>query len=203
MIGIIDYGMGNLRSVEKALKYVGYDAKITSDAKEIKNFEALILPGVGAFPDAIRVLIKTGMAEEIKIHIEKGKPFLGICLGMQLLFEKSFEGGKTEGLKIFKGNVVGLPKGNKIPHVGWNSLTIKKDTPFLKGIKNGDYVYFVHSYYVNGNEKDFEYAVTEYGIEIPAVVIKDNVFSCQFHPEKSGETGLKILKNFGEMIKCL
>ncbi|HHW58418.1 MAG TPA: imidazole glycerol phosphate synthase subunit HisH [Clostridia bacterium] len=202
MIGIVDYGMGNLRSVEKAFEYVGYEAKIIKDVASVKEAHALVLPGVGAFPDAMDTLVKTGMAEEIKRHIEKGKPFLGICLGMQLLFEKSFEVEETGGFKIFKGEVVELPKYNKIPHMGWNSLTIKKETPLLKGIKSGDYVYFVHSYYVVKNEKEFEYAVTEYGIEIPAVVIKDNVFSCQFHPEKSGETGLNILKNFGEMIKC-
>ena len=201
MIGIIDYGMGNLRSVEKAFKYVGYEAKIIKDVASVKEAHALVLPGVGAFPDAMDTLIKTGMFEEIKRQIDKGKLFLGICLGMQLLFEKGFEIKETEGFKIFKGQVIELPKHNKIPHMGWNSLEIKRETPLFKGVENGDYAYFVHSYYVANNEEKYVYAVTDYGVQIPAVIIKDNVFSCQFHPEKSGKVGLKILKNFGEMAK--
>lgn len=201
MIGIIDYGMGNLRSVEKAFQYIGYDVKIIEDISEIKNANALVLPGVGAFPDAIRTLNITGISDVIKEEVYKGKLLLGICLGMQLLFEKSFEVKETEGLGLLKGEIRELPKQNKVPLIGWNSLEIKNNTRLLKGIKNGDSVYFVHSYYlVDGDDKDI-CATTSYGVEIPAVVCRDNIFSCQFHPEKSGDVGLKILKNFGEMAK--
>lgn len=201
MIGIIDYGMGNLRSVEKAFLYIGYDAKIIDDISAIKNSNALVLPGVGAFPDAMEVLNKTGIADALKEEVYKGKLFLGICLGMQLLFEKGFEVKETKGLGLLKGEIRELSKQNKVPHVGWNSLEIKNNTPLLKGLKSGDSVYFVHSYYlVNGDDKDI-CALTSYGGEIPAIVCRDNIFSCQFHPEKSGDVGLKILKNFGEMAR--
>ncbi|QSZ27022.1 imidazole glycerol phosphate synthase subunit HisH [Aceticella autotrophica] len=202
MIGIIDYGMGNLRSVEKAFQYIGYNnVSIINDKNSIKNAKALVLPGVGAFPDAMEVLDKKGLTEVIKEEVGNGKPFLGICLGMQLIFEKSYEIKETKGLGFLKGEIKEIKTDLKVPHIGWNSLEIKKETPLLKGIENGDCVYFVHSYYLVKGDDAALCAVTNYDVQIPAVVCKDNIFSCQFHPEKSGDIGLKILKNFGEMIK--
>jgi glutamine amidotransferase len=202
LIGIIDYGMGNLRSVEKAFQYIGYNnVSIINDKNSIKNAKALVLPGVGAFPDAMDVLDKKGLTEVIKEEVGSGKPFLGICLGMQLIFEKSYEIKETKGLGFLKGEIKEIETDLKVPHIGWNSLEIKKETPLLKGIENGDCVYFVHSYYLVKGDDAALCAVTYYDVQIPAVVCKDNIFSCQFHPEKSGDIGLKILKNFGEMIK--
>lgn len=200
MIGIVDYGMGNLRSVEKAFQYMGYDAKIIDDIKDIKDAAALVLPGVGAFPDATEILNKRGISNAIKEEVKKGKMLLGICLGMQLLFDRSFEVMETEGLHILKGEISEIKTDLKVPHIGWNSLIIKKDNQLLNGVRDGDSVYFVHSYYLSNGDLDDICATVDYGISIPAVVCKDNVFSCQFHPEKSGDVGLKILKNFAEMI---
>lgn len=200
LIGIIDYGMGNLRSVEKAFQYLGCEAKIIDEVKMIRDADALVLPGVGAFPDAMELLNKKGFSNAIKEEVKKGKLILGICLGMQLLFDKSYEVKEVDGLHLLKGEIKEIKTNLKVPHIGWNSLIIRKNVPLLKKIKNGDNVYFVHSYYLtNGDEEDI-YAITEYGIEIPAVVCKDNIFSCQFHPEKSGDVGLQILKNFAELI---
>ncbi|SNX54545.1 imidazole glycerol phosphate synthase subunit HisH [Thermoanaerobacterium sp. RBIITD] len=200
MIGIIDYGMGNLRSVEKAFQYIGEDAKIIDDVGMIKEADALVLPGVGAFPDAMEVLDKKGLTNVIKDEVKKGKLFLGICLGMQLLFERGYEVKEVKGLGFLKGEIREIETDLKIPHIGWNSLLIKRDTPLLRGLKDGDNVYFVHSYcLVNGDEGDI-CAVAEYGVEIPAVVCKGNIFSCQFHPEKSGDIGLQILRNFADML---
>ncbi|WHE08506.1 imidazole glycerol phosphate synthase subunit HisH [Thermoanaerobacterium thermosaccharolyticum] len=200
MIGIIDYGMGNLRSVEKAFQYIGCEAKIIDEIKMIKGADALVLPGVGAFPDAMELLNEKGFTSAIREEAEKGKIILGICLGMQLLFDKSYEVKEVDGLHLLKGEIKEIKTDLKIPHIGWNSLVIKKDNHILNGIKDGDNVYFVHSYYLtNGDEGDI-CATTEYGVEIPAVVCKDNIFSCQFHPEKSGDVGLRILKNFAELI---
>ncbi|MDI3478616.1 MAG: imidazole glycerol-phosphate synthase subunit HisH [Thermoanaerobacterium sp.] len=200
LIGIIDYGMGNLRSVEKAFQYIGCEAKIIDEVKMIRDADALVLPGVGAFPDAMELLNEKGFTSAIREEAEKGKIILGICLGMQLLFDKGYEVKEVDGLHLLKGEIKEIKTDLKIPHIGWNSLVIKKDNHLLNGIKDGDNVYFVHSYYLtNGDEEDI-CATTEYGIEIPAVVCKDNIFSCQFHPEKSGDVGLQILKNFAELI---
>ncbi|WKV10406.1 imidazole glycerol phosphate synthase subunit HisH [Thermoanaerobacterium sp. CMT5567-10] len=200
MIGIIDYGMGNLRSVEKAFQYIGREAKIIDEVKMIRDADALVLPGVGAFPDAMELLNEKGFTSAIREEAEKGKIILGICLGMQLLFDKSYEVKEVDGLHLLKGEIKEIKTDLKIPHIGWNSLVIKKDNHLLNGIKDGDNVYFVHSYYLTNGDEENICATTEYGIEIPAVVCKDNIFSCQFHPEKSGYVGLRILKNFAELI---
>jgi imidazole glycerol phosphate synthase, glutamine amidotransferase subunit len=200
LIGIIDYGMGNLRSVEKAFQYIGCEAKIIDEVKMIKGVDALVLPGVGAFPDAMELLNKKGFTSAIREEAEKGKLILGICLGMQLLFDKSYEVKEVDGLHLLKGEIKEIKTDLKIPHIGWNSLVIKKDNHILNGIKDGDNVYFVHSYYLTNGDEGNICATTEYGVEIPAVVCKDNIFSCQFHPEKSGDVGLRILKNFAELI---
>lgn len=201
MIAIIDYGMGNLRSVQKAFEYTGHDAVITQDKSVIDEADGLVLPGVGAFPDAMKALKAIGLIETIMKNVERGKPFLGICLGMQLLFETSYEGDLCEGLGLLKGEIVEIPKRYKVPHMGWNSLDIKQEVDLLEGVESGSYVYFVHSYYLKTDEVEQVYASVNYGVEIPAVVGYRNIYACQFHPEKSGEVGLQIIKNFGEMVK--
>jgi len=200
MIAIIDYGMGNLRSVQKAFEYIGFNAIITQNKSTIDDAAGLVLPGVGAFGDAMKALHAMDLVDAIVKNIQKGKPFLGICLGMQLVFQKSYEGGDCQGLGILKGEIVEIPKKHKVPHMGWNSLNIKRQTNLLKGVNSGDYVYFVHSYYLKTDVEQQVCASVEYGVEIPAVVALDNVYACQFHPEKSGDVGLKIVKNFGEMV---
>ena len=201
MIAIIDYGVGNLFSLSSSLKAIGAEAVITGDKETIKNADKLILPGVGAFSDAIAKLKATGLDKVIIEEAENGKPIMGICLGMQMLFEKSYEYGEYEGLSLIKGRVVpmegSLPESLKIPHIGWNSLIIKKENPLFKYIKNGDCVYFVHSFYAENCDSDL-IAATEYGKELTAAVAKDNIYGCQFHPEKSGKVGLSILKAFCE-----
>ncbi len=202
MLAIIDYGVGNLFSLQCSLKKIGVDAIVTKDIDEIKNADRIILPGVGAFGDASRKLKESGLVDVITEEAKKGKPFLGICLGMQLLFEKGYEYGEHDGLGFLKGNVVPL-EGKisdelKIPHMGWNGLDFKKDSPLFKYISNGDFVYFVHSYYATDCDKD-TLATSDYGIPVTACVGKGNIFGCQFHPEKSGEIGLKILKAFCEI----
>jgi len=201
MIAIIDYGVGNLFSLVSSLKAVGADAVITSEAEVIKNADKLILPGVGAFGDAVEKLKKSGLFEVVKEEAKNGKPLLGICLGMQLLFEKSYEYGVHEGLGLIDGNVVpmvgSLPENLKIPHIGWNSLHFKNQSPIFKYLNDGDCVYFVHSFYAETDEKNL-IATTEYGKEITAAVGKGNIYGCQFHPEKSGNVGLNILKAFCE-----
>ena len=202
MIAIIDYGVGNLFSLISSFKYVGADVIVTSDAMEIRKADKIILPGVGAFGDAIKMLKESGL-DKVVIEVAKsGKPLMGICLGMQLLFEKSYEYGEHEGLGLLKGSVVpmegSLPKELKIPQIGWNGLIFKKESPLFKYLKNGDFVYFVHSYYADNCEESL-LATTEYGKELTAAVAYKNVMGCQFHPEKSGEVGLKILKAFCEM----
>ena len=199
-ISIVDYGMGNLRSVEKAFESFGVYPSVTSDFDEILNSDAVILPGVGAFPDAMECLKKLKLDEAIKKTAEKGIPIMGICLGMQLLFDESDEVRLTKGLGLIDGRVKKFEVDLKIPHMGWNSLNIVKRCPILKGVKQGSYVYFVHSYYAD-MEQDELVADTPYGVDAPALVSKGNVFGLQFHPEKSGEVGIQMLKNFWELIK--
>lgn len=197
-IAIIDYDAGNLRSVEKAFAYLGEKAFVTRDAKEILQADQVVLPGVGAFGDAMEKLNRYGLAEVIRKSVQSGQPFLGICLGLQLLFERSEESPGVEGLGILRGEVVRIPAapGLKIPHIGWNSLDIKEDAALFRGIPAEAYVYFVHSYYLRAANEAEVSATTEYGVRIHASVERDNVFACQFHPEKSGDIGLAILKNF-------
>ena len=202
MIAIIDYGIGNLFSVVSSFKYIGQDAVVTSDPEVIRKSDKLILPGVGAFGDAILKLRQTGLDKVIIEEAKNGKPIMGICLGMQLLFEKSYEYGEHDGLGLLKGSVIGMQgvidEKLQIPHIGYNALTIKKNHPLFKYIKEGDYVYFVHSYYAVDCENSL-LAYAEYDKDITAIVGKDNVMGCQFHPEKSGNVGLNILRAFSEM----
>ncbi len=200
MIAIIDYDAGNLKSVEKALLFLEEKVKVTSDAKEILTADKIILPGVGAFGDAMAKLNKSGLAETICEAVDKKIPLLGICLGLQLLFESSEESPGVRGLSLLQGEVKRIPdkEGFKVPHIGWNSLTVAKDAPLFCGVEENPYVYFVHSYYLKAAEPIVT-ATTDYVVDIHASVQKENVFACQFHPEKSGETGLKLLKNFATM----
>ncbi len=200
MIAIIDYGVGNLFSLTSSFEKIGEKVIITSDVETIKKADKLILPGVGAFEDASKKLFESGLDKVIVERVEKNVPLMGVCLGMQMLFEESYEYGVHKGLGLIKGRVVGidLEKEYKIPHIGWNILRLKKQSPILKYIKENDHVYFVHSYHVVDCE-DSLVATTEYGKELTAIVQKNNVFGCQFHPEKSGEVGLKILKAFAEI----
>lgn len=202
MIAVIDYEVGNLRSVEKALHFIGYDAQVSFDRDFILKADAVILPGVGAFADAMNNLKKQGMLDVIRTVIESGKPFLGICLGMQLLFECSEEGGeKVQGLNIFRGAIRQLPQNMnlKVPHMGWNLLDIKGSSPLFDGLSKIPYVYFVHSYYLDSPDEDMVIAKTNYGITFSVAVQKGNVFATQFHPEKSGEVGLEMLRNFAKI----
>lgn len=200
MIAIIDYDAGNIKSVEKALQYLGEEAVITRDAGEILMADKVILPGVGAFGDAMKKLNRYGLVPVIHEVVEKGIPFLGICLGLQLMFESSEEAPGVEGLGLLKGKIVRIPEGDglKVPHMGWNSLSFPKKGRLFAGIPENSYVYFVHSYYLQA-EEDIVTATAEYGVTIHASVEKGNVFACQFHPEKSSHTGLTILKNFVEL----
>ncbi len=197
MIAIIDYGVGNLFSLSSSLKKIGADTVITGDAEIIKKADKLILPGVGAFGDAAQKLRDNGLDTVIKEEVKNGKPLMGICLGMQLLFDKSYEYGEHEGLGLISGQVVpmqgSLPKNLKIPHIGWNALKFKKENDLFKYINDGDCVYFVHSFYAENCEGSL-IAVTEYGKSITAAVQSGKVYGCQFHPEKSGNVGLNILK---------
>jgi glutamine amidotransferase len=202
MIAIVDYGMGNLRSVEKGFLKVGVEAKIVSDPKAVDNAKGVVLPGVGAFRDCIRNLKDLNLTESIIRAIEKGKPYLGICLGLQVLFSESEEFGRCKGLDIFKGKVLRFPESDlKVPHMGWNSLKILRRPPILDDIPDGGYFYFVHSFYVAPEDKDINATVTDYGVEFTSMIWKDNVFATQFHPEKSQTLGLRILKAFGEFVK--
>ena len=202
MIAIIDYGVGNLFSLKSSFSAIGADVVVTDDKDIIKSADKIILPGVGAFEDAAKKLVNTGLVETIVEEAKNGKPLMGICLGMQLLFEKSFEYGEHDGLGLIKGNVKPIkdviPDNLKVPHIGWNSLIFKKSSPLFKYINDNDYVYFVHSFYATDCDASI-IAVAEYGAELTAAVADNNVFGCQFHPEKSGSTGLKILKAFAEM----
>ncbi|MDR3596375.1 imidazole glycerol phosphate synthase subunit HisH [Clostridium sp.] len=206
MIVIIDYGMGNLKSVKNALDFLGLESKISSDLEDIQSADALILPGVGAFPDAMDTIEKLSLDKIIKEEVNKNKPLLGICLGMQLLFENGFEGIERKGLGLLKGSIVKMKddKENniKIPHIGWNNLIYNKKDELFDSIEEGNFVYYVHSYFVQNYNDDDLVAYSEYGEnKIPGVVRCRNVMGAQFHPEKSGTVGLAILKNFGELIK--
>jgi glutamine amidotransferase len=197
-ITIVDYGMGNLRSVQKALERLGTEAVITSDAQQIAEAEKVILPGVGAFRDAIQALHDYQLVEVIKDTASAGKPFLGICLGLQLLFDVSYEDGEFQGLGIVPGKVTRfeLPAELKIPHMGWNQLHTTTDNPLLNDIRRDAWFYFVHSYYVQPDDESWTAATTDYGGEFVSIVARDNVFATQFHPEKSQSEGLQLLRNF-------
>lgn len=202
MIAIVDYGCGNLFSLTGSVNALGLDTCVTGDAEKIKSAERIILPGVGAFEDAINKLKNSGLADVLIDEAKKGKPVLGICLGMQLLFEKSYEYGEHEGLGLIKGEICPLngdiDKSLKIPHMGWNKLKFVKESPIFKYISEGDYMYFVHSYYGKNCDESL-LAVSEYDVDVPAVVNNKNIYGMQFHPEKSGEKGLLLLKAFSEI----
>ncbi len=202
MIAIVDYGVGNLFSLRCSFSAIQADAVVTSDEETIRKADKLVLPGVGAFSAAVQKLKESGLWSVVIEEAKKGKPLLGICLGMQMLFERSFEDGVFEGLALLKGEVRPIadviPKDYKIPHIGWNALRFEKASPLFKYIKEGDYVYFVHSFYAAHCEDSLT-ASAEYGAPLTACVQKGNVFGCQFHPEKSGEVGLKILRAFVEL----
>ena len=202
MTAIVDYGVGNLFSLKSSLSAIGADASIASTADELRSADRIILPGVGAFGDAARKLRESGLDKIICEEAKSGKPLLGICLGMQLLLDKSLEYGEHEGLGLISGTIRPIadviPSDFKIPHIGWNKLDLKGESPIFANISDGDYVYFVHSYYATDCD-DAIIATTEYGADLTAAVAKDNVFGCQFHPEKSGDVGLNILKAFVSM----
>ena len=202
MIAIIDYGVGNLFSLKSSFAAIGVDAMVTSDKEVIASADKIVLPGVGAFGDAAEKLFSSGLAEVVLDEVKKGKPLLGICLGMQLLFEKSFEYGEHKGLGLIKGEIRPIkeviPEDYKIPHIGWNALNFKGKNPLFKYLSEGDCVYFVHSYY-GANCDESVIATAEYGASLTAAVASGRVFGCQFHPEKSGKVGLNILKAFCEM----
>ncbi len=198
MVAIIDYGAGNLQSVKKALDFLGYDCEITMDKEKIMNASHVILPGVGSFGDAMASIRERGLEDTIKECADGSKPFLGICLGLQLLFESSEESPDVKGLGILKGSIVTIPRNNglKVPHMGWNSVSLKQNNGIFKNIKDNSYFYFVHSYYLKDADADVVAGTTEYGVEIECAVQKGLVCATQFHPEKSSEVGLQLLKNF-------
>lgn len=202
MISIIDYGAGNLQSVEKALRHIGCDCQVTADPAALLTSEAAVLPGVGSFGDAMNQLRSRGLERPIHDFVDSGKPFLGICLGLQILFESSQESPGVAGLGLLKGKILHLPResGLKIPHIGWNSLALKEGESLFAGLPQESYVYFVHSYYLRA-EEDVVTATAEYGTVIHAAVRKGNLMACQFHPEKSGRVGLQILRNFAAMLE--
>ena len=201
MIAVIDYDAGNLKSVEKALLSLGEEVLVTRDRQELLHADKVILPGVGHFGDAMEKLKSFGLVEVIREIAQNGKPLLGICLGLQLLFERSEEAPGVEGLGILKGEILRIPddRGLKVPHIGWNSLKLQNQGRLFRGLEEEPYVYFVHSYYLKAAEPQIVKAVTEYGVRIDASVEQGNVFACQFHPEKSSRTGLAILKNFAKL----
>lgn len=204
MITIVDYGMGNLRSVHKAFEHLGFSAEVTDDARKVERAERLVLPGVGAFGDCIENLKQGGFVEAIQTHIQSARPFLGICLGLQVLFERSEEFGTHAGLGVIPGTVEHFPidmqvagEALKIPHMGWNQIQIERECPLLRGVEDGSYVYFVHSYRVIPTRTEDVLTTTDYGMRFCSAIWRDNVMATQFHPEKSQAVGLKILKNFG------
>lgn len=206
MIGIIDYGMGNLFSVSKALERIGIPYVISESPEELNNTKGVILPGVGAYKDAMARLRETNLDQFIHQYVDSGRPLLGICLGMQLLFEESEENGRFEGLGLLKGRIVHIPDRDangerlKVPHMGWNKLHFHQDAPVLEGIEDG-YVYFVHSYYADGVDENALLASADYGVQVPAVVGQKNVSGMQFHPEKSSKTGMQLLTNFAKAME--
>lgn len=198
MIAIVDYGMGNLRSVEKGFQKVGIDAKVTSDPQVIDDARAVVLPGVGAFRDCIRNLTDLSLTDTVIRSIQKGKPYLGICLGLQVLFSESEEFGTCKGLDVFRGKVIRFGTGMKVPHMGWNTVNLAKRPPIFGRIDDNSYFYFVHSFYVMPEDKEIVSGTTDYNGSFTSMIWKDNVFATQFHPEKSQELGLNILKGFGD-----
>lgn len=214
MIAIIDYGMGNLRSVEKGFLKVGVDVTVTNKPDVVKKADAVVLPGVGAFKDCMKELANLELIDAVVNAIKDGKPYLGICLGLQVLFSESVEFGRCRGLDVLRGEVVRFDFGDqklktlnsqlstlKVPHMGWNEIKIQKDNPLFRGIPDKSYFYFVHSFYVVPEDKAIIAATTDYGIEFTSSVLKDNIFAVQFHPEKSQTVGLQVLKNFGEIVR--
>lgn len=203
MIAIIDYDAGNIKSVEKAFLSLGQDVVVTRKQEEILNADGVVLPGVGAFGDAMQKLADYDLIDTIHKVVEKKTPFLGICLGLQLMFESSQESEGVEGLKLLKGKILRIPDGEgiKIPHIGWNSLSYPNEGRLFKDIPENSFVYFVHSYYLQAQEPEIVKAAAEYGVNIHASVEKDNIFACQFHPEKSSHVGMKILENFIAVVK--
>ncbi len=201
-IVIVDYGMGNLRNVQKGFEHVRSEAKVTRNKKEIERASAIVLPGVGAFKDCMQNLEKFGLIEPLLRSIEKGKPYLGICLGLQILFSESEEFGSQKGLDLLKGRVVKFRPDleHKVPHMGWNTIEKEREVPLLQGIESGDFLYFVHSYYVIPEEKEWTATFTPYGKPFVSSIWKENVFATQFHPEKSQQKGLRILENFVKSI---
>lgn len=199
MIGIIDYGMGNLKSIYKAFEHLGYPVKFISKPGDFNDLKGLVLPGVGAFPEAMKNMIKSGLSSTIKEYAASGKPLLGICLGMHLLFEKGYENEVVNGLGLLPGEIKNLSGGVKIPHMGWNMLTITRSHPLLQGLSINPYVYFVHSYVLSKKNSNV-IGTTTYGKVIPVAVADKNIMGLQFHPEKSGDEGMTILKNFGAML---
>jgi len=204
MITIVDYGMGNLRSVQKAFERLGFEAVITDDPQQVSEAEKLVLPGVGAFGDAVAELRRRRLVEPIREHIERQRPFLGICVGLQLLFEVSHEGGRFEGLGVIPGEVVRFPNqpGLKVPHMGWNTLHVVGQSPLLEGVPDGAYFYFVHSYYVVPRDTSVITALTDYGVQFTSMIRRGNLFATQFHPEKSQRLGLRLLKNFAQLASA-
>jgi glutamine amidotransferase len=203
MIAIVDYGMGNLRSVSKAFQSQEFPAIVTRNPDDIAGASGLVLPGVGAFGDCVKNLGEYGLIDPIKEFIDSGRPFLGICLGLQVLFEESEEAPGVKGLGLIKGRVIKFPdfknEGLKIPHMGWNQVTFKKDIPILEGVPQNSWFYFVHSYYPKPEDDNVSAVKTFYGLEFTAAVAKDNIFASQFHPEKSSTLGLKIIQNFSAL----
>ncbi len=200
MIALVDYGMGNLLSVHKALEYLNADVEIITKSADLAKADSVILPGVGNFGEGVEHLNSSGLSDSIKSFIDTGKPYLGICLGMQMLMESSEEAPNIKGLGIFQGKVIKFPKNElKVPHMGWNSIDLKNESKYLKNIDNGKFFYFVHSYFVQPDDKSIIKATTNYGIDVTAAIGRNNVFAIQFHPEKSQDDGLQILKNFIEL----
>ncbi|WP_099156546.1 imidazole glycerol phosphate synthase subunit HisH [Virgibacillus ndiopensis] len=200
MIAIIDYGAGNIKSLQSALSKLNMDSCLTTNEHVITNSKAIILPGVGAFKDAMDALNEFSLTEVLQKEASLGKPILGICLGMQLLYDKSFEDGEWEGLAILNGTVKRIDSTVKVPHMGWNTLAHQSPNNLLTNINEQEFVYFVHSYYVDECNEQELVCSCDYGVQIPAIVQKNNIFGMQFHPEKSGKNGLQLLKNFGEMV---
>jgi glutamine amidotransferase len=201
-IVIVDYGMGNLRNVQKGFEKIGVEARLTRNKKEIGGASAIVLPGVGAFKDCMENLEKYGLVEPLLRSIEKGKPYLGICLGLQILFSESEEFGSHKGLDLIKGRVVRFvpDSEHKVPHMGWNTIEKKKEAPLLQGVEDGDFFYFVHSYYVIPDQTQWISSLTTYGKPFVSSIWKENLFAAQFHPEKSQQKGLKILENFVKSV---